>query len=497
MAMQAVGRTAANGSAVGAPGVPQQVRVTHAATPTHAVSARRVPAHGGLPLPGPRGYPLIGMVPELFRHVSALPLLRDAWRSYGDAVRLPMGPYTVCFFAQPDAVKHILVDNRDNYRRAQYQIRWLSRIMGTGLVVSDGELWRSRRHIMHKLFTVKAVQGYATAMASAVQDVVGSWERRLDNGRPDVELSGEMVRLSMDALGRSVLGFDARSSLDRMNEAILTVSWSMLQQAPTPFPPPLWLPTPSNVRFRRAVRQFDELIYEVIRARRAEQETDTTASDVLSLMLLAEGDRGERLSEQAVRDEALTIYFAGFESTSTALGWAFYAITQHPEVERRLHEEVDRVLGDDLPTAEVVEKLTYTDMVVRETLRLYPSFAMIPKDVQEDDEIAGYRVPRGSIIVVSPHLTQRHPDIWPDPERFDPERHAPGKAEGRHRFSWFPFGGGSHACIGSAFALLEMKIAIAMIAQHYRLSLLQPAQPADMLTPRPVGGLQMRLEPRR
>jgi cytochrome P450 len=493
MAMQTVGGTTVNGNTLDAAVTAPASRCPFASARTLLMPARRAAARGGRPLPGPRGYPLVGMLPDLFHHVSALPLLRDAWRSYGDAVQLPMGPYTVCFFANPDAVKHILVDNRDNYRRAQYQIRWLSRLMGTGLIVSDGELHRRRRHIMHTLFTAKAVQGYATAMASAVQDVVGSWERRLALGQPEVELAGEMVRLSMGALSRSVLGFDAHASLDRMNEAILTVTSRVLHQAPIP----LWLPTPANIRFRRAVRQFDELLYGVIRARRAAPETDTRASDVLSLMLRAEDDRGQRMSDQAVRDEALTFYFAGLESTSTALGWAFHALAQHPEVQRRLQEEVDRELGNDLPTAEVAERLTYTEMVVRETLRLYPSFAMIPKDVQEDDEIAGYRVPRGSIMVVSPHLTQRHPDLWPDPERFDPERHAPGQAERRHRYSWFPFGSGPHVCIGSAFALLEMKIAVAMIARRFRLSLQRPAQPADRLTPRPVGGIQMRLEPRR
>ncbi len=456
---------------------------------------RHLPMRAALPLPGPRGYPLIGMLPDLVRHVGALPLLRDAWRRYGDAVQLPIGPYTVCFFAEPDAVKHILVDNRDNYPRAQYQIRWLSRFMGTGLFATDGELWRRRRHIMHKLFTAKAVQGYATEMASAVQGVVDSWDHRVAHGRPEVELSGEMVRLALDALGRSVLGFDARASLDRMNEAILTVSSSLLRQSPTLLP--LWLPLPQHRRFRRAIRQFDELFYSVIRERRAAQSRGTTASDVLSLMLQAEDDRGEPMSAQAVRDETLTIYFAGFETTSTALGWALHALSQHPDAERRLHDEVDRELGDDLPTAEIVERLTYTEMVVRETLRLYPSLAMIPKDVQEDDEIAGYRVKRGSIVVVSPHLTQRHPDIWPDPERFDPERHAPGQAERRHRFSWFPFGSGPHVCLGAAFALMEMKIAIAMIARRYRLRLVAPVQPADRLLPQPMGGIRMRLEPRR
>jgi cytochrome P450 len=270
----------------------------------------------------------------------------------------------------------------------------------------------------------------------------------------------------------------------------------MFQQAPTPFPPPLWLPTPSNRRFTRALHRFDAMVFDAIRARRADPDADAPASNILSLMLRAQDDRGEMLSDQDVRDEALAIYFAGHDSAATALGWAFYEISQNPEVERRLHAEIDRELGDGLPTAAVVERLTYTEMVVRETLRLYPSFAMIPKDVREDDEIDGYRVPRGSIVVVSPHLTQRHPGLWPDPDRFDPERHAPGQAEQRHRYSWFPFGGGAHACIGSAFAMMEMKIAIATIARRYRLRLTQPTHPADMLTPTPVGGLHMRLEPR-
>ena len=496
MAMQVAGGETMSGSAAGTAGVLPMPRISQAAPRSCPMSGRRVSAGGGRPLPGPRGYPLIGMLPDLFHHVSALPLLKDAWRTYGDAVQVPLGPYKLCFFAHPDAVKHILVDNRDNYPRAQYQIRWLSRIMGSSLVASEGEHWRKRRHLMHKLFTVKAVQGYATAMASAVQDVVESWERRVAPDQTELELSGEMVRLSMDALGRSVLGFDARSSLDQVNEAMLTFAWSLLQQAPTPFPPPLWLPLPENVRFKRAIRKVDEMIYGVIQARRADPEAVETASDLLSLLLLAQDDQDERLSEREVRDEALGIYMAGHDSTSTALGWVFYALSQHPEIERRLHEEIDRELGDGLPTAEVVERLTYTEMVIRETLRLYPSFSMMPKDVKEDDEIAGYRVPRGSVVVVSPHLTHRHPDFWPDPERFDPERHAPANAEGRHRFSWIPFSGGSHACIGSAFALLEMKIAIAMIARRYRLRLLRPTRPADMLSPRPVGGLHMRLEPR-
>jgi cytochrome P450 len=391
------------------------------ATPSHLQ-----PRVASRPMPGPRGYPVIGVMPDLFRHASALPLIREAWRTYGDVVRLPLGPYTVCFFAQPDAVKHILVDNRQNYARAKYQIRWLERVLGSSLVSSDGERWRRRRHLMHGPFTVKAVRGYATAMASAVQDVMDGWERRLAEGRAEIDLSEELIGLSMDAFGRSVLGFDARSASERSREAFLTLVEVYQRQAPTPFPLPLWLPLPDNLLFKRAMRQVDEVIYGAIRARRATLDTDDSASDVLSLMLRAQDHDGEPMSDRDVRDEVLSIYIAGHESMTFAMDWAFYAIAQHPEVERRLHEEVDRELGEGLPTAEVVGRLKYTEMVVRETLRLYPSFTMIVRDVREDDQIAGFRVPRGAMAVVSPQLTQRHPDFWPDPERFDPERHAPG-----------------------------------------------------------------------
>jgi cytochrome P450 len=203
--------------------------------------------------------------------------------------------------------------------------------------------------------------------------------------------------------------------------------------------------------------------------------------------------------EQHLRNELMAFYFAGHETTAVALTWAFNAVAHYPEVEQRLHEEVDRVLGDGRPTAEVVERLTYTEMVVRETLRLYPPITMLPKDVREDDQIAGYRIPRGAVAIYSPFLTHRHPEFWPDPERFDPERHTPGQAERRHRMSWLPFSGGYHSCIGAVFAMQEMKIAIACIARRYRLRPIpeRPARLVEKFTLRPFGGLYMRLEPRR
>ena len=468
-----------------------------APAPKRTLAARRQRTVAGRPMPGPRGYPLIGIIPDLLRHDSALPLLRDAWQTYGDVARLPMGPYTLAFFAHPDAVKHILVDNRDNYPRAKFQQRWSSRGLGTSLFSSVGEHHRRRRHLMHGPFTVKAVRGYAPAVASAVQEVIEDWERRVAEDRAEIDLADEMIGMSMDALGRSVLGFDARSAGEGAEEAFLTAVAIHQRQPSIPYPPPLWIPTPDHLLFKRSVRKVDEMIYPAIRARRATLDTDDAASDVLSLMLRARDEDGEPMSDQHVRDEVLTLYVAGHESTTFAIGWAFYALAQHPEVERRLHEEVDRELGDGLPTAETIERLTYTEMLVRETLRLYPSVTMTVKDIQENDEIAGYRVPGGAMALVSAQLTQRHPEFWPDPDRFDPDRHAPGQLERQHRFSWFPFSAGPHACLGAAFALHQMKIAISMIARRYRLISLRPTYPTDTLAPKPVGGIQMRLEPRR
>src|SRR4051812_36212957 len=172
-----------------------------AAMPARTTAIHGQPPVASRPMPGPRGYPLIGVIPDLFRRTSVLSFFRDAWRSHGDAVRLPMGPYTLCFFAHPDAVKHVLVDNRDNYPRGQFQLRWTSRGLGTGLLSTEGEEWRRRRHLMHGPFTVKAVRGYGTAVIAAAEELVEGWARRLAEGRAEIDLSDELVGLSLDALG--------------------------------------------------------------------------------------------------------------------------------------------------------------------------------------------------------------------------------------------------------------------------------------------------------
>jgi cytochrome P450 len=442
---------------------------------------------------------VIGVLPDIVRHGSALPVFKDAWRTYGDVVRVPLGPVVFYLLVHPDSVKHILVDNRDNYPRSIHQIRAGSAVMGLNLLTSEGAHWRRQRHIMQGPFAAKAVADHVPAMATAVEGVIDGWDRRLTAGQPELELAAEMVHLALDALGRSILGFDTRSTVDIINQAFLVVVKHGLRHATDAVRLPLWLPTPDNVRLRRARRQLEALIYQTIRTRRAEPDTYAYASDMLSLMLRAQDDWGEGMLEQHLRDELMAFYFAGHETTAVSLCWALHAIAQDPEVERRLHEEVDRLLGDGPLTAEVVERLTYTDMVVHESLRLYPPITMLAKDVLEDDQIAGYRVTRGSLAVFSPYLTHRHPDFWPDPERFDPERFAPGQAERHHRHSWIPFSGGYHSCIGAMFALQEMKIAIACSARRYRLRPIpeRPAKLVEKFTLRPFGGLHMRLEPRR
>ena len=216
------------------------------------------------------------------------------------------------------------------------------------------------------------------------------------------------------------------------------------------------------------------------------------------LMLARDEETGEGMNDQQLRDEVMTMLFAGHETTANALAWTWYLLSQHPDIEHRLHSELDEVLGGAIPTLEHLPKLNYTRMVIEEAIRLYPPGWAFARHTVGDDEIGGYRIPANSLIWVSPYVTQRHPDFWENPEKFDPERFTPERSAGRPRFAYFPFGGGPHQCIGNAFAMMEAQLLLATIAQRYHLQLVpgHPVEPKVVLTLRPRYGLSMTLKQR-
>ncbi len=257
--------------------------------------------------------------------------------------------------------------------------------------------------------------------------------------------------------------------------------------------PPLWIPTPRNLAFKRARAELDRVVYDIIASRRRRH---APKGDLLDMLLAArEQGSGEGMTDRQLRDEVMTLLLAGHETTATTLTWTWYLLSKHPGAARKLRAELDVVLGGRLPGVGDLPALEYTQRVVRESMRLYPPVWVISRTAIEEDEIGGYTIPAGSILLLSQYAMHRHPDFWENPEGFDPDRFSPERSEGRHRYAYFPFGGGPRLCIGANLAMLETELILAILAQRYRLELLpgHPVEPEPLITLRPRYGMKMML----
>jgi cytochrome P450 len=446
--------------------------------------------------PGPRGLPLVGFLPEIVRRKGLLLALLHVWQTYGDVVQAKLGTTTTLFFARPEAVQRILVDSRDNYPRAQQAMRSVAKLLGEGLVSSEGAHWRRQRHFMQGPLAASAVPAYAPAIVAAAEDLLRTWDQRVQRGETDLEMLDETGALTLDILGRTIFGFDTRGAAHDVGQTFVEVLDYLTRHLYGLIPSFSWLPTLDNRRLERNVRHLHAILDEMIRERRSAPDTYGYDTDLLSVMLRARDEWGEGMLERHLRDEVMTLYLAGHQTGAELIAWVFYALANYPEVEQTLHAELVSVLGERQPGLQDLEHLPYTRMVIDEALRMYPPAPLVTKNARQADSVEGYHVPAGSLIVLSPYVTHRHPEVWPEPERFDPLRHSPERSAGRHRLAFFPFSAGYHSCIGASFALLEVRLCVASIAQHYRLRRLPgpSVEPSvtSTLTPK---GLRMRLEP--
>ena len=419
--------------------------------------------------PGPRGLPLIG---------SAVPLLRDilgttlkGMHEYGDVVRYvagPPGPMRVVAYgiANPDDVQHVLATGSSHYSKQDAAYIELRGLVGDGLLTSEGEVWRRQKRMVQPLFTHKRVGGYVDMMADEGDDVVRRWARATERGEK-VDLHHEMTRLSLRIVGRALFGADVEEILPFFKHNVPFLSRRAFVRSITPVKIPLEWPTPGNRKAAKAQAEVYGVVDDLI-ARRREQPVE--GEDLLSLLIAAQDpEGGVALDDGEVRDQALIFLLAGHETTATSMTFALHLLGLHPDVQARVEDEVDEVLGDRLPTLEDVEKLSLTTMVVKEAMRLYPAAYAIPRLTEEDDEIGGYTIRAGTVAVVSPWLAHRHPRHWEQPERFMPERFTPEREKARHRYAYLPFGGGPRACIGQYFSMLEAIIVTAMLARAFRL----------------------------
>jgi cytochrome P450 len=308
-----------------------------------------------------------------------------------------------------------------------------------------------------------------------------------------------MMRLTQRTAGLAFFNLDLNNEADTVGRTFTMLLALLLKYSFFPFPP-LWVPTPRNRRLQAGLETLNKVVYGIIAERRKRaSHPGMDTGDLLSMLLAARDEEtGEGMSDQQLRDEVMTLLIAGYETTSVALSWTWYLLSQHPNVEQRLHAELDRVLGGQVPTVDSLDKLPYTRMVIQEAMRLYPPAFGLTRRAIAEDEIGSYRIEANSIIFVSQYCTHRHPAFWEEPEVFDPERFTPERSAGRPRFAYFPFGGGPRQCIGNNFAIMEAQLVLATIAQRYYLRLVpgHPVEPQVLVTMRPRYGLPMTLHPR-
>lgn len=415
-----------------------------------------------------------------------------AREEYGDVFRFRIGPILIHFVYHPDHVRRVLFDNPKNYVRG-WQYRVMARLFGENLVVSDGPYWLRQRRLAQPAFSRQRLAGYAQVMVDATSQLLYRWCERTENG--PIEIAPEMSRLALAIASRTLFDQDVSHEADRVGKAFAIVAQYLEMRLNRPFTSwPSWVPTPINRRFKHAIRSMNELVLELIRERRREGRDH---GDLLSMLLTARDEEsGESMTDEQLCSEVLTFMMAGHETTATALTWTWYLLATHPAIRQRVREEAEVVLGDRLPTAADAAQLRLTRMVIEESMRLYPPVWLMPRHLAADDEIGGFHVPRGTMAVLVPYVTHRHPSVWDQPDVFDPERFAPERAAQRPKGAYFPFLGGPHQCIGNEFAMIEMQMIVAMVLSQFDLELApgQTVRPKASIALRPDGPVRMVLK---
>ena len=396
---------------------------------------------------------------------------------------------------EPAFIEHILVTNHHNYVKSRLTRQVLKPALGNGLLISDGEFWRRQRRIMAPAFHRQHVAQAAGVIVRRASQRVGRWRTAYGPGQC-LDISREMKLLTMEIVAEALFSSEIADSIDELERAVRTVVASL--GTPNPLDIlgfPEWFPRWRSRRARSALARLDRTIYDIIATRRA---TGEVSGDLLALLLSARDDTGEGMTDTQLRDEVITFFAAGHETTALALTWTLYLLSRHPGIERTLHGEVDRVLADREATYDDLEALPYTRMVVQEAMRLFPPAFSLSRRALADDQVGGHTIRGGSLVTISPYLTHRNPRLWKDPLRFDPERFTSDRIKARHRYAYLPFGGGPRICIGRGFAMAEACLVLATIARACRLRVASGhrVEALGRITLRPRHGLQMTLERR-
>jgi cytochrome P450 len=447
-------------------------------------------------VPGPAGHPLIGNLIDLRR--NTLRAVDNYWRTYGDVVRLRLGPVGLYLVSNPVLVEDVLIHRKDIFPkiyRADGKPIGLQLALGNGLLTNpDDASWLTQRRMMQPMFHRKRIATMSDKMADAGGRMLQRWAALGDGGQ--IELNQEMMLVTMDIISRTMFSSDVLPDANQVGDAVTTTGHFVSRRMQSAIRLPLSLPTPANQRYKHARRTMDSMVYGFINERRA---TGVQHGDLLDMLLEArDEDTGLGMTDQQIRDEVATIFGAGHETTANGLTWTWVLLAQHPEQMAKLQAEVDRVLEGRPPTLDDVPHLTYTAQVFQEALRLYPPVPLIARRVTEATTLGEFALAPRHVLFIGTCNIHRHPDFWRHPEVFDPERFTPEAEKGRQRMAYMPFGGGPHLCIGNHFAQMEGTLLLAMMAQHYTLKVVpgHVIEPHFAVTMRPRYGVQMTLHRR-
>ena len=441
--------------------------------------------------PGPTPRFLLWDLGEL--QSNGLPYLVELRRRYGDIVRYHISRWPVYLVSHPDDIQYVLKDNMRNFGKDSFIYREMGVVLGNGLLTSEGDFWHRQRRLAAPAFHQKRIEGLGDMMTSSTIDMLQTWDGYAAR-KQVVDIGDEMSKLALRIVGQTLFRIDLTNETSEIGLAVTAALERMTRGFTRPLALPLRVPTPGNLRFRKVLQTLDRVVFDIIAERRRVPED---RGDLLSMFMLTEDeDTGERMNDQQLHDEVLTMLMAGHETVANVLTWTWYLLSQHPDVEARLAAELREVVGGRTPAMPDLPRLTYTEMVLQESMRIYPPAYSFHRNAIAEDEICGFPVASGQVVAISPYVVHRHPEFWPDAERFDPERFTPDRVAERPRFAYIPFAAGPRLCIGNRFALTEMQLILATVAQRYRLRPVagQTVIPQAQVTLRPKHGIRATLQ---
>jgi len=428
------------------------------------------------------------------RHLNAEPhlLLHGLLQAYGDFVRW-RGFHDVYLVNHPDFIRTVLSQDYRRFSKRIIDYRVLARVMGNGLVTNDGPQWARQRKLMQPFFSNPRVNGFDETINTLTSSLLDEWEPRV--GGDVLRIDREMSRLTFGIVGTTLFGSDLERHAGEVADILEVVNLYPLEPRAlmTLFS---WVPTPHNLTWRRAMNRLDRIVYRMIESRRRHGVGDDDLLDHLIRVL--DEDTGEGMDRRQMRDEVVTLMLAGHETSANALAWTLYLLGTHPGIDARLSEDLSATLNGAPATADDLPRLPYLKQVVQESIRLYPPVWGYARRAEQEAEFDGHVLPANAYVAVLPYALHRHPEFWPEPERFDPDRFRPNRGDSHHPYSYLPFAAGPRTCIGAGMAMLEIQLVLAQVLQRFRIHLVpdHPVETMGKVTLKPRHGIRVTLSRR-